>query len=444
MPRISHIDHIILLGVLHATALLASGQIPAPPQRQPIALVNATIHPVSSADIETATLVFDQGKIIDLGAGIPIPPNALRIDLQGRHVYPGLIESHSVLGLTEIGGVEVTNDYAERGDINPNVRAEVAVNPDSEHFPVARANGIALAVAAPSGGLIAGRSALIMTDGWTWKEMTLKAPLSMMVNWPGMRMGRNDDEEASKQQRDRLSKRVEALDKAMEDAQAYKMAIESPKTDDHFPPTDVRWEALVPVLRGDLPVWVRADSLLEIEAAVSWAGKHRLRAVLVGGSDAGYCADLLKERQIPVVVTSVLSLPDRRDADFDEPFTLPLRLYGAGVKFCIASGSASGLRNLPYHAAKAAAYGLPKDEALKAITLYPAQIMGVADRVGSLEKGRDATLIVTDGDPLEITTRVSELFIQGRRIDLANKHQRLYDKYRQRYRQANTPETLSR
>ncbi len=439
IPKMQHAGRIVLLGI-PMMAVWAYGQIPAPPQRQPIALVNATIHPVSSADIEAAALVIDQGKIVDLGTGAQIPPNAITIDLKGRHIYPGLIESHSVLGLTEIGGVDVTNDYAERGDINPSVRAEVAVNPESEHIPVARANGIALAVAAPTGGLIAGRSALIMTDGWTWKEMTLKAPLSMMVNWPGMRMG-SDDDEASKQQRERVRKRIEILDQAIRDARAYQTAIESPKTDERFPLTDVRWEALVPVLRGDLPVWIRADSLLEIEAAVSWADKHKLRAVLVGGSDAGHCVDLLKERRIPVVVTSVLSLPDRRDADFDEAYTLPLRLYRAGVPFCIASGSASGLRNLPYHAAKAAAYGLPKDEALKAITLYPAQILGVADRVGSLGKGKDATLIVTDGDPLEITTRVSELFIQGRRVDLANKHQRLYEKYRQRYRQVNTPET---
>jgi len=437
ITQIQRVSGIAFLGILMMVTR-AYGQIPAPPQRQPIALVNATIHPVSSAALETAALVMDQGKIVDLGTDIPIPPHVLKIDLQGRHSYPGLIESHSVLGLTEIGGVDVTNDYAERGDLNPNVRAEVAVNPESEHIPVARANGIALAVAAPVGGLIAGRSALLMTDGWTWKEMTLKAPLSMMINWPSMRMGAED--EASGPQRARLGRRIEILDKAVEDARAYQTVIESPRTDDRFPQMDVRWEALVPVLRGDLPVWIRADSLLEIEAAVSWVGKHRLRAVLVGGSDAWLCADLLKERGIPVVVTSVLSLPERRDADFDEAFTLPLRLYRAGVKFCIASGGASALRNLPYHAAKAAAYGLPQDEALKAITLYPAQILGVADRVGSLEKGKDATLIVTDGDPLEITTRVSELFIQGRRIDLANKHHRLYDKYRQRYRQANAAE----
>ena len=424
---------------IHMTSILVYGQIPAPPQQQPIALLNATVHSVTSEPIETASMLFDKGKVVDIGTNIEIPSSAVKIYLKGKHVYPGLIESHSQLGLTEIGAVDVTNDYAERGDINPSVRAEVAVNPDSEHIPVARANGIALAVAAPRGGLIAGRSALIMTDGWTWKQMTFKAPLSMIVNWPNM--GTYGDDDASKQQQERITKRIELLDKAIEDARGYMKALGSPTTDARFSRTDVRWEAMVPVLRGELPVWIEADSLLEIEAAISWADKHKLKVVLVGGREAPHCADLLKQKDIPVVVTSVLSLPSRRDADFDEPFTLPLRLYVAGVKFCIASGGASAVRNLPYHAAKAAAYGLPKDEALRAITLYPAQIMGVEDRVGSLEKGKDATLIVTDGDPLEITTRVHELFIQGRRIDLANKHKRLYDKYRQRYRQTDARET---
>ncbi len=442
MSRAQHVGRIFIL-LIHVVAISAYGQIPAPPQRQPIALVSATVHPVTSEAIESATIVIDDGKIVDLGVNVGIPSGAMEIDLEGKHVYPGLIESHSYLGLTEVGAVDVTNDYSERGDINPSVRAEVAINPESEHIPVARANGIALAVAAPRGGLIAGRSALIMTDGWTWKEMTLKAPLSMMVNWPDMRMY-DDDDEASKQQRDRTKKQIETLDRAIEDARAYLIAAGAPKTDARFSKTDVRWEAMIPVLGGHLPVWIRAESLLEIESAISWADRHKLRAVLVGGGEAWHYIDLLKQRDIPVVVTSVLSLPSRRDADFDEPFTLPLRLYQAGVKFCIASGGASGIRNLPYHAAKAAAYGLPKDEALKAVTLYPAQIMGVADRVGSLEKGKDATLIVTDGDPLEITTRVDELFIQGRRIDLANKHRRLYDKYRQRYRQIDTQEAPSR
>ncbi len=433
MLKTQHIGRTAFL-LIHVAAILTYGQIPAPPQQQPIALVNGTIHPVTREPIEKASILFDEGKIVDIGTDIEIPSDAIKIDLRGKHIYPGLIESHSQLGLTEIGSVGVTSDYVERGEINPNVRAEVAINPESEHIPVARANGIALAAAVPRGGLISGRSALIMTDGWTWEEMTFKAPLSMIINWPYMRLA-DEDDEASKKQMERTKKQIETLDKAIEDARAYMTAKESQKTDDSFSKTDVRWEAMLPVLKGSLPVRIGANSLLEIESAVSWADKHNLRIVLVGGIEAHHYAELLKRRDIPVIITSVLRLPGRRDADFDEPFTLPLRLHQGGVKFCIACGGASNIRNLPYHAAKAAAYGLPKDEALKAITLYPAQIMGVADRLGSLEKGKDATLIVTDGDPLEITTHIEELFIQGRRIDLSNKHRRLYDKYRQRYHQ---------
>jgi len=432
MPKIQRIGRTVFL-LIHFAAILSYGQIPAPPQQQPIALVNCTVHPVTCEPIENASIVFDEGRIVAIGADIEIPSNAIEIGLGGKHVYPGLIESNSQLGLTEISSVDVTNDYAERGDINPNVRAEVAINPESEHIPVARANGIALAVAAPGSGLISGRSALIKTDGWTWEEMTFKAPLSMIINWPYMRLA--DDSEASKKYQESAIKQIETLDKVIEDARAYMIARASDEADNRFVKTDVRWEAMIPVLKGELPVWIKANSLLEIESAVSWADKHKLKLVLVGGIEACYFADLLKQRDIPVIITSILRLPGRRDADFDEPFTLPLRFYRAGVKFCIACGSSSKTRNLPYHAAKAAAYGLPKDEALKAITLYPAQIMGVADRVGSLEKGKDATFIVTDGDPLEITTQVEQLYIQGRRIDLSNKHRRLYEKYRQRYRQ---------
>ncbi|MHC4541813.1 MAG: amidohydrolase family protein, partial [Planctomycetota bacterium] len=282
----------------------AHGQIPAPPQQQPIALVNGTVHPVSGEPVEAAAIVIDAGKIVEIGTDVEIPSDAIVMDLKGKHVYPGLIESHSNLGLTEIGAVDVTNDTTERGDINPNVRAEVAVNPESEHIPVARANGIALAVAAPRGGLISGRSALMMTDGWTWKEMTFEAPLSMMVNWPSMRLY-DDDDEAAKKQRDRIRKRIETLDKAIEDARGYMKAAESPRTDERFQQTDVAHEAMIPVLKGDLPVWISADSLLQIESAVSWADKHKLKVVLVGGSQAWHYTDLLKQRDIPVIITSV-------------------------------------------------------------------------------------------------------------------------------------------
>ena len=427
------VTNLFALVIVAGTTALA--QIPAPPKSQTVALTHFTIYPVTNDPVPDGSIVFIEGKITDIGTNVVIPKGCVTINLKGKHVYPVLIQTYSNLGLTEIGAVGVTNDSTEHGDINPNVRAEVAINPESEHIPVARVNGIGLAVAAPSGGLIAGQTALIQTDGWTWKEMTFKAPLSLMIHWPRM-TGFARDEKKAKEQKKNMREQLKRLDKAVEDAKAYMRAHESGDTTQRQQiKTDVRWEAMIPVLRREMPVWIRANSLLEIEAAVAWSHKHNLKMVLVGGNDAGCCADLLKNHNVPVILTGVLRLPSRRDADFDEPFVLPLKLHEAGIKFCIASGGASNIRNLPYHAAKAAAYGLPKNEALKAITLYPAQIMGVSDNVGSLGPGKDATLIVTDGDPLEITTNVERLYIQGRLIDLTNKQQRLYDKYKLRYEQ---------
>jgi imidazolonepropionase-like amidohydrolase len=424
--------------VLWTAAAYGSNEIPAPPQKQPVALVGGTIHTVSGSVIENGTVLFDQGKIADIGVNVTIPSNALRVDITGKHVYPGLIESDSQLGLTEINSVRGTLDFQETGTINPNVRAETAVNPDSERIPVTRANGIALAVTSPTGGLISGMAALIMLDGWTWENMTLKAPVSMVMNWPrisvtaayGMQQSRDE-------QRKNIQKQLDTLEKTFRETRAYKVSRDAAgEKGVPFHKTDVRWEAMIPVLCGELPVWVSANSVQEIESAVEWADREQVKMVLFGGAEAPRAADLLKRKNIPVIVTPILRLPFRRDADYDEQFTVPLKLYEAGIPFCIGGGSSMGNeRNLPYNAAMAAAYGLPKDEALKSITIYAARILGVEDRVGSLEKGKDATLIVTNGDPLEIVTNVERLYIQGREVDLNNRQRMLYEKYQKKYRQ---------
>ena len=416
-----------------------SDQIPAPPQKHPIALTGGTIHTVSGGIIHNGIIIFDKGKITDMGFAITVPTDAVRVDISGKHVYPGLIESVSRLGLAEINAVRATLDYRETGTINPNVRAETAVNPDSERIPVTRSNGIALAVAAPQGGLISGKAALIMLDGWTWEDMTLKAPVCMVINWPRMRATQAYGKQKSRDKhREQIKKQLDALEKTFRDARAYKTARDAAgQKGIPFHKTDVRWEAMIPVLNRELPVWVSANSIQEIESAVDWAGREQVNMVLVGGADAPAAADLLKRNNIPVIVTPVLRLPNRRDADYDEQFTVPLKLYNAGIPFCIAGGSGmANDRNLPYHAAMAAAFGLPKDEALKSLTLYAAQILGVDDRTGSLEAGKDATMIVTDGDPLEITTHVEKLYIQGREVDLNNRHKTLWHKYSEKYRQS--------
>lgn len=419
--------------------LTASDQIPAAKQDHPIALVGGTIHTVSGSVIENGTILFVDGKITALGTSVDLPAGTERIDIHGKHVYPGLIVANTVLGLVEINAVRATRDFTEVGDVNPNVRAEASINPDSELLPVARANGITLALSIPTSGIIAGTSALIMLDGWTWEDLTLMAPIGLHVRWPSMGTSRSPFVRKSKEEQ--LKERDEKLQKireAFREARAYLKAKEAESQKGvPYHDTDLRWEAMISVLKKEIPVFVHANEIRQIQAAVDWASDEEIKMVLVGGQDAWRVTDLLKEKNIPVVIGGIHRLPMRRWEAYDMPFTLPLKLYEAGIAFCIASqGGSFGAaheRNVPYHAATAAAYGLPKEEALKAVTLYPAQILGVADRVGSLEVGKDATLIVTDGDPLEITTQVEREFIQGRTIDLNSRHTQLYKKYKTKY-----------
>lgn len=415
---------------------LYATEIPAKQQDHPIALVGGTIHTVSGSVIANGTIVFENGKITALGTSVSIPPNAERIDITGKHVYPGMINTRSNMGLSEIGAVRATNDISETGSINPNIRAEVAVNPESELIPVARQNGVVISLTMPGGGVLSGTAALIELDGWTWEDMTLKSSAGLILNWPSMTINRAWWERRSEedQKKDR-EKALNQIRNAFNDARSYWKAKNAQNAKGvPFQETDLRWEAMKPFLDGTAPVLVDAGQVQQIQAAVTWAEQENVKIVIMDGYDSWRVADLLKSKNIPVVTPPMLSTPRRRYEAYDESMTLPKKLYEAGVKFCIATdGDAANERNLPYHAAMAASYGLPKDEALKAITLYPAQIFGVADRVGSLDVGKDATLIVTNGDPLEIMTQVEMEFIRGKNIPLTNKQTRLYEKYKEKY-----------
>ncbi len=418
---------VLLLAVASA---VASPQIPGAPQEHTIALVGATVHPVVAPTIDNGVVLFDHGKLVSVGARGDLPEGVEVIDVSGKHVYPGLINAGGQLGLIEINSVRATRDDQETGWLNPSVRAESAVNPDSELIPVTRANGVLVTLTIPQGPAITGKSALLMLDGWTWEEMTLRAPVGLHVVWPSIKpgAGAKKNEEGSDPQ---LSKISDAFDAAT----AYRNARRAGAVGETE--VDLRWEAMVPVLEGKLPLVIHARSMAQINSAVEFAVNRDLRLIVYGGDDADKCAALLREHDVPVIVQSVYRLPRRRSDAYDDAFTLPERLRQASIKFCIAGvgrfGSANA-RNLPYHAAMAAAFGLPREEALKAITIYPAQILGAADRVGSLEVGKDATLIVTDGDPLETPTQVVRAYIQGRPVDLNSRHTLLWRKYREKYR----------
>ncbi len=405
------------------------------------AIRNARIVTVTGGVIEKGTVLVKNGKIGAVGANVTVPKDAKIIDATGLSVYPGMIDSNTILGLSEIGqGAPGTVDTTELGDFNANMKAITAVNPHSELIPVARMNGVTTALTCPRGGLISGQCVLINLDGWTQHEMKLAAPVAMQINYPvaGFGGGRGGfggffgpPGEQQRQQRDR---QIEALKKKLDDAQAYLKAKEASAADKSIPArtVDLGLEAMIPLLKGQIPAIITANGEKEIKGAIELADKYKLKLIITGGDDALKVAKELKEKNIPVVLDGILSLPGGEDAPYDEPFARAGELHKAGVKIAFSTGDASNVRLLPYHAGTAAAFGLPKEEALKGVTIYPAQIFGVDKLVGSIEVGKLANLVVTDGDILEYRTRVKHMFIAGRPVELSNKHTRLYEKFKDR------------
>jgi imidazolonepropionase-like amidohydrolase len=424
-----------------ASALLLTAAVTlsvAEPRAETIALTGATVHPVSGPAIPNGTVVVTDGRIAAVGAGIAPPAGARMIACEGKHVYPGLIAPFTILGLTEVGSVLGTNDQNETGNVNPNIRAEVQINPESDHLPVTRVNGVTSALTVPRGGAISGTSALIHLDGWTQEDMTVAKPVGLHVNWPSLSINRAWWETRSEEeQRRSREEAVQAIRDAFEDARAYwkaRAAEGRPGVPRHD--RDVKWEAMGRALRGEIPVMFHAGALAQIRSVLRFVDEQKLtRVVLVGGADAWRVADELKARDIAVITGPPLALPSRGYEPYDTGMSLAAKLHAAGVRFCVSDGGGStNARNVGHHAAMAAAFGLPRDEALKSITLYPAQILGVGDRLGSIEPGKIADLIVTDGDPLEITTRVEQVFIGGRPIPMESRHTRLFGKYDSRPR----------
>lgn len=426
-------------------ACLASASVITPAKRPaaPVLLRCGEVHTVSGAVLAKTDVLLVDGKIAQVGAALKVPAGTQQIDITGLRVYPGFISANTTLGLEEIGAVRATVDTTEVGLINPNARTQVAINPDSELIPVTRANGVLTAHVAPTSqsdegaapGLIAGASALLRLDGWTWEDMTLRATVGIHVYWPSPSEGRRA--RAVDESKKRLDEQMKTLRNSFAAARAYQRAKDAAAGKPLE--SDLRWEAMLPAVRGEAPVFVHADDVKQIVAALDWARDEKVKIILVGGNDAWRVADRLKVADVAVIVGGTFVLPTRRDDGYDAIYANAGKLHAAGVRFCIANsasvaaGAANG-RNLPYEAAMAAAFGLPAEEALKAITLYPAQILGVGAELGSIEPGKRATIIVSDGDPLEIPTQVKMAFIDGARIDLRSRHTDLYEKYLKRYR----------
>jgi imidazolonepropionase-like amidohydrolase len=385
--------------------------------------------------------VVSGGRIAAIGKDARIPSGAQVIDGRGLRVYPGMIDADTTMGLTEIGSIDETSDTTDLGELKPQLRAYDAVHPESEHIPVTRVSGVTTALALPSGGIFCGHAALLNLDGWTVEEMAVRKSAGLVAVIPSpntfagfslqtLSMLRRSLSEARREADVQAKRAVDLLD----DARHYRQAREAREKDASLPPVrhDEKLEALQPVLRREVPVLARANSRAAIRAAVEFAQKQGLRLVIVGGASAGKMTPYLKEKDVGVIYGPVQRLPEAEDDPYDLPYATPGILARAGVRFAIATGDTSNSRNLAFDAGTALGSGLSETEAVRAVTLSPAELLGVADQLGSLEVGKLANLVVTIGDLLEIRSEVRHLFIRGRPIPLESRHTRLWDRYRAR------------
>ena len=405
------------------------------PQSQPIALQGATIHTVTNGVIENGTILFNNGVITAIGTDVQLPAGTRVVDASGKHIYPGLIDDYSTEGIKEIGSVHVSSDTNELGDFNPNVRAEVAVNAESRHIGTTRSAGVLVSLTTPGGGLISGMSSALNLEGWSWEEMSLESAAALNVNWPNpnpRRGGRGGGRGGGAGDAPTYEERVQELKDFFAEARAYRDAVAAGEE----VRSDSRYAAMIPALNGEIPVVVAADGAAQINDAITWGQGEGVRIVIRGGRDAIHVADRLVSENIPVILTSTMAAPGRAYEGYDGAYSMPARLYEAGVKFAISGGAGALYTNrLPWEAGVAVAFGLPEEEAVKAVTINAAEFMGLDDRVGSLEAGKQATLLITTGNPLDMTTNIEQAYIQGRELDMNDIQKHFFEKYMVKVRQ---------
>lgn len=408
---------------------------PAPAYKGLLFIKNATVHVGNGQVLENTTIQIQQGKIEKIGASIPIPADDVKVfDAKGKHVYPGLILSSSTLGLVEVNSVRATIDHTEIGDINPSIRSIVAYNTDSKVINTLKTNGILLANVVPQGGLISGSSSVVQLDAWNWEDAAVKMEngihlrMPSLINRPsrfamffGGPQGGGDAVKAGLE-------KVEQLKAFFREAQAY--ALESTHT-----ATNLKYEAVKGLFSKQQKLFVHCDVVKEMLIAVDFAKEFGMDVVIVGGSESFQMADLLKQHNIAVILHQMHALPTGVDDDVDQPYKTAVTLQKAGVLYAIndEDGQTRG-RNLAFNAGTSVAYGLTKEQALQAITLNAAKILGVDKQTGSIEVGKDANLVISEGDILDMRTSIiTHAFIQGRTVDLTDKHKQLAERYRKKY-----------
>jgi imidazolonepropionase-like amidohydrolase len=388
----------------------------------------------------TGTVVVDaaSGKITHVVRAtekVDVPADARHVDCTGLHLYPGMIDAGTILGLVEIDSARETNDSRDGGDFQPDLRASVGINPDSELIPVTRANGVTTVVTRPTGSLLPGQGALINLAGWVPAEMVVVDPISLHIEYPGEPGGRGgfnpnvafeggDNPAARFRREEKLNKLKELFETTRRYDAAKKAGL--------VPPANPRLDSLLPYVRGEKPVVFTADRKADILGSLKLADELKVKPIISGGIEAWKLAAELKKRDVAVILGPVMSLPRETGEKYDAAYSAAAKLHEAGVRFCIRSAGSNNTRNLPYEAAMAVAYGLPPEEGLKAVTLYPAEILGVADKFGTIEIGKHANLVIANGDVLQASTQVLSVFIEGRPYEPTSKQTRLYDKYQKR------------
>ncbi len=426
----SRLSSFLKLGaVFSALFMLQTAALPA---QTTYAIRNARIVTVSGPTIENGTVVVSDGKISAVGERVRIPSRSRVINGRGLTVYPGLFNANTQMGLTEVGAVAVTNDYSEMGEFTPHLLAFSAFHVESEHIPVARVDGITHVLTRPSGGTMPGQAAVMHLAGWSPEEMEVDRHAAQILDFPallplrgGFFGGGGGSNRPHSEQKKEFDEKIGEIKEILDKARHYARAQQAGAEVEY----DKQLAALLPVLRGEQPVLIEASSRVDIKEAVKFAEEQKLNYVILGAREAAKVADFLKEHNARVILGATQALPPSADDPIDIMYRTPAILHEKGVAFALATGGSSDVRTLPFEIGNAVAYGLPYEAALRAITLSPAEFLGVADRLGSIEEGKIANLVVADGDILEYQTQIRHLFINGAEVELESRHTQLYEKY---------------
>jgi len=427
--------YILVLTIFTMNIVSAQTPVPAKPQAKPIALMGGVAHVGNGQVIQNSLITFDKGKLTGVADATVVKMDLAGyevINISGKHVYPGFILPNSQVGLQEVSSIRAMNDNAERGQMNPNVRSQISYNTDTEYTPTFRFNGVLLAESTPTGGTISGSSSLMEMDGWNWEDATVAADIAVHMNWPSI-MSRQFDVNTfsfNESANANYEKQVTEITQFFSEALTYG-ALTTKET-------NLKFEAMQGLFDGKKTLMLHANNPKEIVESIRFAQRSGVKRItLVGGTGAYWVADFLKESKIPVILPSTHNLPARADEDIDMPYKLPHLLTQAGVTVSLMhDGALHGGRNLGFYAGTAAAYGMSKEDALKTITSNTAKALGIDNRVGTLEVGKDATLFVSNGDALDYRGNVlTHAFINGKLMTLTGNQQELYERYSRKYGQ---------